>query len=123
MGEIFRGHQNILSTLDVPNPRLYISIEISCDLPGNMLGISNVSPDYLQLHKNYIIIDYVIIDKALKKILLVELIVPIDININSVHAMKPKRYEITYTIGRKNWMRLIKHPLFGPPRRLSLIHI
>ena len=78
-------HSTLLSNLQFPS-----KIEISCDLPGFICGISTVPTDILVTSQKP---DLVIIDRALKKIVLVELTVPFDINVKSAHERKNKRYE------------------------------
>ena len=78
-------HSTLQSKLHHPS-----QFEITCDLPDSMFGISTVPTDILVTTQKP---DLVIVDRALKRIILIELTVPFDINISSAHERKTKRYE------------------------------
>ncbi len=77
---------SILTTLKNNNPH---SLEIFCDLPGRMEGISTVPTDRVVTNQKP---DIVIVDRENKKVTFFELTVPFDTNIRSAHERKLDRY-------------------------------
>ena len=86
-------HNSILNLIHLElkhNMSLPSKFKVIADLPGSMSGISTIPTDILITSQRP---DLVVIDQALKKILILELTVPYDINVDSAHDRKIKRYE------------------------------
>ncbi len=66
------------------------NLEIFCDLPDMLPGISTIPSDILTTNLRP---DLVIINRQSKNILLLELTIPFDSNITSAHERKAERYE------------------------------
>ena len=66
------------------------SLEIFCDLPGILVGISTIPTDIIITSQRP---DLVIVNRILKKVTLVELTVPFDLNVTRAHERKLDRYE------------------------------
>ena len=77
----------IFSTIGAKNGE---SLEIFCDLPGSLVGISTIPTDIVVLSQKP---DLVIIDRTNMKVTLIELTIPFDINVSKAHERKIDRYE------------------------------